>query len=259
MKSFKFGLRTSDSGNCEVIFVNKVLAISGGAKNIGKGIALHFLKLGWNVAIIDYDKKALGEFPLKENVILYHGDVSDEYAVSEFYLQIKEQFGRLDVIVNNAAIGGFKDFLSLSVNDWKRVIDVNLTGYFLMARFGVPIMLENPGKGAIVNISSTRALMSEPGNEAYSASKAGILGLTHALANSLGPKIRVNAVCPGWILHEGEEISDKEHQQHLTGRAGKIEDIVSIVEFLADDEKSGFITGQYFIVDGGMTKKMIYI
>ncbi|WP_206518776.1 SDR family oxidoreductase [Fervidobacterium sp. 2310opik-2] len=240
----------------------RVAVVSGGAKNIGKGIAFEFLKNGWNVGIIDFDKKALEEFPVgkfAQNVLLYHGDVSDEYSVAEFYVKIKENFGRLDAIINNAAIGGFKDFLSLSVNEWKRVIDVNLTGYFLMARFGVPLMLENPGKGSIVNISSTRALMSEPGNEAYSASKAGILGLTHALANSLGPKVRVNAICPGWILHEGEEISQKEHEQHLTGRAGTIKDIAHLVMFLTDDEKSGFITGQTFVADGGITKKMIYI
>ncbi|MFN6991243.1 MAG: SDR family NAD(P)-dependent oxidoreductase [Fervidobacterium sp.] len=238
---------------------SKVVAISGGTKNIGKGIAFSFLDLGYHVAIIDQDKEALDNFPRKEKVLLYYGDVSDEYSVSEFYIQIKENYGRLDVIVNNAAIGIFKKLFDLTVNEWRKVIDVNLTGYFLMTRFGVPIILENPGKGAIINISSTRALMSEPGNEAYSASKAGILGLTHALANSLGPKIRVNAICPGWILHEGEQISEVEHKQHLTGRAGTIQDIANLVLFLADDEKSGFITGQYFIADGGMTKKMIYL
>ncbi|AMW32317.1 SDR family oxidoreductase [Fervidobacterium islandicum] len=240
---------------------SKIIVVTGGAKNIGKGIALKFLELGWKVGIIDYDKQALENFPVKDEtvVFLYHGDVANEYSVSDFYIQLKERFGRLDAIVNNAAIGGFKDFLDLSVSEWKRVIDVNLTGYFLMARFGVPIILETVGKGAIVNISSTRALMSEPGNEAYSASKAGILGLTHALANSLGPKIRVNAICPGWILHEGEIISEREHSQHLTGRAGTISDIAEMVAFLVDEQKSGFITGQYFVVDGGMTKKMIYI
>ncbi len=237
----------------------KVAVISGGAKNIGKGIALKFLNNGWKVGIIDLDEQALSEFPVKDGVFLYSGDVSDECAVKEFYGQLKMKFGRLDVVVNNAAVGGFKDFLQLTAAEWRRVIDINLTGYFLMARFGAPLILENPGRGAIVNISSTRALMSEPGNEAYSASKAGIIGLTHAMANSLGPAIRVNAVCPGWILHENEAISQKEHQQHLTGRAGTIEDIANLVLFLSDETKSGFITGQYFVVDGGMTKKMIYV
>ncbi|MGQ9856339.1 MAG: SDR family oxidoreductase [Fervidobacterium sp.] len=237
----------------------KVIVVSGGARNIGKGIALHFLRNGWLVGIIDFDKKALEELNENKNLLKFHGDVSDEYAVSEFYISIKERFGRLDAIVNNAAVGGFRNFLDLTVSEWKRVIDINLTGYFLMARFGVPLILESAKKGAIVNISSTRALMSEPGNEAYSASKAGILGLTHALANSLGPNIRVNAICPGWILHEGETVSEADHKQHLTGRAGNIEDVAQLVDFLIDENKSGFITGQYFVVDGGMTKKMIYI
>ncbi|GAB4317642.1 MULTISPECIES: SDR family oxidoreductase [Pseudothermotoga] len=237
----------------------RVAVISGGAKNIGKGIALNFLNNGWMVGIIDVDEQALNDFPAKNGVFLYPGDVSDECVVKEFYSQLKVKFGRLDVIVNNAAIGGFKNFLQLTAAEWRRVIDINLTGYFLMARFGTPLILENPGRGAIINISSTRALMSEPGNEAYSASKAGIIGLTHALANSLGPNVRVNAICPGWILHENENISQQEHQQHLTGRAGTIEDIANLVLFLADEDRSGFITGQYFVVDGGMTRKMIYI
>jgi len=235
----------------------RVAVISGGAKNIGKGIALNFLNNGWMVGIIDVDEQALNDFPAKNGVFLYPGDVSDECVVKEFYSQLKVKFGRLDVIVNNAAIGGFKNFLQLTAAEWRRVIDINLTGYFLMARFGTPLILENPGRGAIINISSTRALMSEPGNEALYASLPG--SDISALANSLGPNVRVNAICPGWILHENENISQQEHQQHLTGRAGTIEDIANLVLFLADEDRSGFITGQYFVVDGGMTRKMIYI
>jgi len=237
----------------------KVAAISGGAKNIGKGITLRLLSENWNVAVIDIDKKSLDKLENSEKLLKFHGDVSIEKDVKIFYENVKEKFGRLDLIVNNAAIGGFRSFLELTVTEWKKVIDVNLTGYFLMSRFGTPLMLENPGKGVIVNISSTRAIMSEPGNEAYSASKAGILGLTHALANSLGPNIRVNAISPGWILHENETITEKEHQQHPVGRAGKISDITELVLFLADENKSGFITGANIVVDGGMTRKMIYI
>jgi len=237
----------------------KVAAISGGAKNIGKGIALKLLSENWRVAIIDIDKNGLQNLEGSEDILKFCGDVSSEKDVKEFFEKIKEKFGRLDLIVNNAAIGGFKNFLDLSVSEWKKVIDVNLTGYFLMSRFGVPLILENPGKGTIVNIASTRAIMSEPGNEAYSASKSGILGLTHALANSLGPNIRVNAISPGWILHENETISEEEHKQHPVGRAGKISDIAELVLFLSDENKSGFITGANIVIDGGMTRKMIYI
>ncbi len=234
-----------------------VIAISGGANGIGTGLVERFLKKGCKVATIDIHKKVL---EMKdENLLTYVGDISNEYHIAEFFVQIKERFGSLNTIVNNSAIGNFKPFLDLTVDEWRRVIDVNLTGYFLMARFGAPLILDTVGHGSIINIASTRAIMSEPGNEAYSASKAGILGLTHALANSLGPFIRVNAVSPGWILHANEKISEQEHRQHLVGRAGTIDDIYEIVSFLADDEKSGFITGANFVIDGGMTRKMIYI
>lgn len=237
----------------------KVAVVSGGAKNIGKGIALRLLSEGWDVGVIDIDKESLEKMVDSEKLLKFYGDVSLEKDVRKFYDYVKKEFGRLDLIVNNAAIGGFKNFLELTVVEWKKVIDINLTGYFLMSRLGAPLILENPGQGVIVNISSTRAIMSEPGNEAYSSSKAGILGLTHALANSLGPKIRVNAISPGWILHEKETITEKEHLQHPVGRAGKISDIAELVLFLSDESKSGFITGANFVVDGGMTRKMIYI
>jgi NAD(P)-dependent dehydrogenase (short-subunit alcohol dehydrogenase family) len=110
--------------------------------------------------------------------------------------------------------------------------------------------------GAIVNIASTRALQSEPDTEAYAAAKGGVVALTHALAMSLGPRVRVNCVSPGWIASAG--LSRKEHAQHPAGRAGRPEDIGEITAFLISDA-AGFITGQNFVVDGGMTRKMIYV
>jgi NAD(P)-dependent dehydrogenase (short-subunit alcohol dehydrogenase family) len=113
--------------------------------------------------------------------------------------------------------------------------------------------------GSIVTIASTRALMSEPGTEAYSASKGGLVALTHALAISLGPDVRVNCVSPGWIQTANyDELRRQDHAQHPLGRVGKPEDIAQMVAFLLDDQCSGFITGANFIVDGGMTRKMIY-
>ena len=118
-----------------------------------------------------------------------------------------------------------------------------------------------------MNIASTRAMMSEPNTEAYSASKAGIVGLTHALALSLGPEVRVNCISPGWIdtnqyLHEPNPaltpMTEADHKQHPAGRVGLPPDIAEMVLYLCSD-KSGFITGQNFIIDGGMTKKMIYV
>jgi NAD(P)-dependent dehydrogenase (short-subunit alcohol dehydrogenase family) len=115
-------------------------------------------------------------------------------------------------------------------------------------------------KGSIVTIASTRALMSEPNTESYSASKGGLLALTHALAISLGPDIRVNCVSPGWIAtSDYATLKRKDHAQHPAGRVGKPQDVAEVVAFLLDREKSGFVTGANFVVDGGMTRKMIYM
>jgi hypothetical protein len=111
-----------------------------------------------------------------------------------------------------------------------------------------------------VTVASTRALMSEPDTEAYAASKGGLVALTHALAISLGPDVRVNCVSPGWIATENYgALRRKDHRQHPAGRVGKTEDIANMVAFLLDAGRSGFVTGANFIVDGGMTRKMIYV
>ncbi|ACJ76338.1 oxidoreductase [Thermosipho africanus H17ap60334] len=238
---------------------NKVALITGGARNIGKSLAIGFLNNGYKVAVIDHNKELLDKLPENGNLLKFFGDVSNEKDVIKFIEYIEKNFKRLDVIINNAAISNFKNFLEITLEEWEKVIKVNLTGYFLITKYGVPLILKTSGKGSIINIASTRAIMSEKGNEAYSASKAGIIGLTHALANSLGPNIRVNAISPGWILHEGEQISQEEHMQHLVGRAGTPNDILELALFLANEKKSGFITGQNIVIDGGMTKKMIYI
>lgn len=238
---------------------NKVALITGGARNIGKSLAIGFLNNGYKVAVIDHNRELLDKLPENGNLLKFYGDVSNEKDVIKFIEYIEKNFKRLDVIINNAAISNFKNFFEITLEEWEKVIKVNLTGYFLITKYGVPLILKTSGKGSIINIASTRAIMSEKGNEAYSASKAGILGLTHALANSLGPNIRVNAISPGWILHEGEQISQEEHMQHLVGRAGTPNDILELALFLANEKKSGFITGQNIVIDGGMTKKMIYI
>ena len=146
-----------------------------------------------------------------------------------------------------------------------RVIGTNLTGTFLCAKYAAPFL--NDSKGSIINISSTRAFQSEPNTEAYSASKGGILALTHALALSLGPDIRANCISLGWIDVSGIKkkskanqikLSEADHLQHPAARVGKPEDISNMVLFLLNPEND-FITAQNFIIDGGMTKKMIYV
>jgi NAD(P)-dependent dehydrogenase (short-subunit alcohol dehydrogenase family) len=166
------------------------------------------------------------------------------------------RFGGLDALINNAGIadpaGGPIERLSLE--DWNRKIAVNLTGMFLMTKHCVPHLRRTAG--TIVNIASTRALQSEPDTEAYAATKGGVIALTHALAMSLGPRVRVNCISPGWIAKG--RLAKRDHAQHPTGRAGRPEDIGEMIAFLLSDA-AGFITGQNFVVDGGMTRKMIYV
>ncbi|HET7253642.1 MAG TPA: SDR family oxidoreductase, partial [Xanthobacteraceae bacterium] len=170
---------------------------------------------------------------------------------------VTDKFNRLDALVSNAGVMVRKPLRQLTLGEWRKVLDTNLTATFLFARAA-----ERPLRaagGAIVTIASTRALMSEPNTESYSASKGGLLALTHALAISLGPDVRVNCVSPGWIVTKpGEKLRRKDHQQHPVGRTGWPQDIAEMVAFLLDGKRAGFITGTNVVVDGGMTRKMIY-
>jgi NAD(P)-dependent dehydrogenase (short-subunit alcohol dehydrogenase family) len=145
----------------------------------------------------------------------------------------------------------------LTLSEWHRVLDTNLTAAFLLARAAKKPLRK--AHGAIVTIASTRALMSEPNTESYSASKGGLLALTHALAISLAPEVRVNCVSPGWIeTKDYAGLRRKDHQQHPAGRVGKPDDVAELVGWLLDGKRSGFVTGANFVIDGGMTRKMIY-
>jgi len=248
--------------------MNKVIVITGGAQGIGRKIASHFLKENWTSAVWDIDKEAGEELARDLNTsefINIQCDVSNEEEVKNAVLLTLERFGRIDVLVNNAAIMCNKPLSALSHAEWQRVIDVNLTGPFLCSKYCEPELKRN--KGTIINICSTRAFQSECDTEAYSASKGGVFSLTHALAVSLGPDIRVNSISPGWIdqsaerkrnLAKQEVFSEADHLQHPAGRVGKTDDIASMVWFLSQPDNS-FITAQNFIIDGGMTSKMIYL
>jgi NAD(P)-dependent dehydrogenase (short-subunit alcohol dehydrogenase family) len=231
--------------------------VTGAANGIGHAIAKRLLDDGWSVAAFDLPRRLSRAFPKSPHVVLIEGDVADAAAVTRAVDTAVKTFGRLDGLVSNAGIMKRQPIGRLSIADWQRVLDVNLTAAFLFARAAEKPLRK--AKGAIVTVASTRALMSEPNTEAYAATKGGLVALTHALAMSLGPDVRVNCISPGWIeTGDYSKLRKKDHDQHPAGRVGKPEDIAGMAAFLLDAKRSGFVTGANFVVDGGMTRKMIY-
>jgi NAD(P)-dependent dehydrogenase (short-subunit alcohol dehydrogenase family) len=237
-----------------------VAIVTGAARGIGRAVAQRLLDDGWRVAVVDLPGPGLKRTYARQtrSAVLIEGDVADEETALRAVEAVTSQFGRLDALVANAGVMVRKPLRQLTLAEWHKVLDTNLTAAFVFAR-AAETPLRAAG-GAIVTIASTRALMSEPNTESYSASKGGLLALTHALAVSLGPDVRVNCVSPGWIVTDPKEkLRRKDHLQHPVGRAGKPEDIAEIVTYLIDRERAGFVTGANFVVDGGMTRRMIYI
>jgi NAD(P)-dependent dehydrogenase (short-subunit alcohol dehydrogenase family) len=235
-----------------------VALITGGAKGIGRAIARHLLSSGWQVGVIDLPDSGLRRaFSRQRGVLVVEGDVRNEEVAFDAVDAMVHRHRRLDAVVSNAGIMIRKPLHRLTLAEWHRVLDTNLTAAFLLARAA-----EQPlrrAHGAMVTIASTRALMSESNTESYSASKGGLVALTHALAISLAPDVRVNCVSPGWIeTKDYAGLRRKDHKQHPAGRVGKPADVAELVGWLLDSERSGFVTGANFVIDGGMTRKMIY-
>jgi NAD(P)-dependent dehydrogenase (short-subunit alcohol dehydrogenase family) len=254
-------------------YTSKIILITGGAQGIGRGLAQAFALEKAQVVITDIDWDAGADamaWLRKQNLTVEFVpcDVSKEEQVQQLMNKIRQQYGRLDVLINNAGIASpaRKALSQLTVEEFDTVLSVNLRGPFLCAKYALPL-LEKGTNPTILNITSTRAFMSEPNTFGYTAAKGGLESLTHSLAVSLGPQhIRVNAISPGWIetgswQKEGQRTQPQhrkeDQEQHPAGRVGTPEDIAEAALFLCSD-KAGFITGQSLTIDGGMTVKMIY-
>lgn len=249
---------------------DRVVLITGGAQGIGRGIAQAVLGAGGRVVIADLDRDA-GRSCLREWDAGYRAtfvvmDVAREASVRRGVDRALVRHGQLHGVINNAGAADPRVAAldALSLGEWRRYIDSHLTGAFLCSKYALPSLRE--ARGAIVNIASTRALQSEPHTEAYAAAKGGLVAFTHALAISEGPAVRINAISPGWIATDAwrkpaarraPKLSRSDHAQHPAGRVGTPQDIAQLAVYLLSDA-AGFITGQNVIVDGGMTRKMIY-
>jgi len=251
-----------------VRFESKVFFVTGGGRGIGRAIAARLVDDGARVCIADIDRHG-GADAVREygdRVMFVPTDVSREPAVRKAISACVVWGGRLDAVINNAAIADPEvgPIEELSLAAWQKFIGSNLTGTFLVVKHAVPHLRKS--SGSIINLGSTRAVQSEPNTEPYATTKGGVVALTHALAVSLGPDVRVNCVSPGWIAtdtfaprdkRKAPKLSKQDHAQHPVGRVGRPEDVAGLCAWLLSEE-AGFVTGQNLVIDGGMSRKMIY-
>lgn len=236
--------------------------ISGGARGIGKVLVETFCRNGDKVAFCDILSKEGEETAAATGARFYQIDISRSDDLSKCFTSLLALWGDIDIIINNAGIALFQPIVDCTVETFDKIIATNLRPIFITAQLWARHRQSNQTFtqfGRIINICSTRYLMSEPGCEGYAASKGGIYSLTHALALSLAPyHITVNAISPGWVeTNDYKSLREIDHTQHPSNRVGKPEDIARMALFLSN-EANDFINGENIVIDGGMTRKMVY-
>ena len=246
--------------------MKRVVLITGAAGGIGSATARVFADAGWHV--VGVDRRQVDDLPGGAHFI--HADISDPEALERIFSEVTAGEGRLDALVNNAAIQICKPLVETTPDEWDAVMACNLRSVYLAVRLAYPLM-QGCG-GAIVNVSSVHAIATSANIASYAASKGGLLALTRALAIELAPdRIRVNAILPGAVdtpmLHSGlarghlqgadiQELMQDLGRRTVIGRVGQPEEIGQAILFLADNDRSSFMTGQALVVDGGATARL---
>ena len=235
----------------------KRVVITGGAGGIGSATAKRFVDEGAHVYVFDRDEAACQglkkDLPDLEGYILV--DVADPDSVARAFDELDKRAGGLDILINNAGISIRHSFVNITPQEWRTVLDINLNGVFYVARQAARRMLAQGG-GVIVNMGSSNGLTGYHYYADYNASKAGVIELSRSMALELGPTIRVNAVCPGFIMTPMQEAEYTPEMRRAfekklpLNKLGQPEDVAALFAFLASDE-AGFITGQSFVIDGG--------
>ncbi|MCZ6610602.1 MAG: SDR family NAD(P)-dependent oxidoreductase [Alphaproteobacteria bacterium] len=247
---------------------DKSAVITGAASGIGRAIALKFAHEGAAVMVADLDGKTVMGFADEieadgGSAIGIGADITKRAEIDAMVAATIERFGRIDVLVNNAGSRIIKPFLEHTEEDWRRMLDVNLTGHFFCCQAVIPHMLE-AGGGRIINMASIASFVGRPNRAGYVAAKGGLLSLTRALAADMaGKKITVNAVAPGMIasplnrdIAEDQVLGDAWNAENLARRWGEPEDVAGVAAFLASDD-AGFITGETITVDGGSIAALV--
>lgn len=240
---------------------NRVCIITGGALGIGRCLVQEFIKKGAQVGFIDMEKEAGEQLAAETGACFFHGDIAEPTVLEAYAQWIGSTFGQVDFLINNACLNRQGILKPCSYEDFNYVLRVGVSAPYYLTQLLLPMFTK---EGAIVNITSTRAYMSQADTESYTAAKGGISALTHGLAVSLAGRVRVNSIAPGWIdtgaYHDPSyvpEYSEADEKQHPSGRVGEPMDIARAALFLCDPANS-FINGENITVDGGMTKLMVY-